>query len=176
MTTTAVNIDLGFSPLNTEGYPDPTAFTALKNLQRAEYGYRRLVYICSPYSGDVENNVELAEWVTPESLAKRMAGVALMTATSRNHQRAKGVQSARPRFHVSYLIAAAVTVLVSRNMEQHYPGLLTKHRLNNRDGSENASAYPSDTGDFGNAIFSDIRQYPENSPKDSAWKPPCSAA
>lgn len=36
MTTTAVNIDLGFSPHNTEGYPDPTVFKALKNLQRAE--------------------------------------------------------------------------------------------------------------------------------------------
>ncbi|WCV10535.1 hypothetical protein [Corynebacterium silvaticum] len=60
MTSTAVNIDLGFSPHNTEGYPDPTAFKALKNLQRAEYGYRPLVYICSPYSGDVASNVELA--------------------------------------------------------------------------------------------------------------------
>ncbi|UQV55759.1 hypothetical protein [Corynebacterium pseudodiphtheriticum] len=36
MTTTAVNIDLGFSPHNTEGYPDPTVFKALKNLQRTE--------------------------------------------------------------------------------------------------------------------------------------------
>lgn len=60
MTTTALNIDLGFSPHNTEGYPDPTAFTALKNLQRAKYGYRPLVYICSPYSGDIDSNVELA--------------------------------------------------------------------------------------------------------------------
>lgn len=32
MTTIAPNIDLGFSPHNTEGYPDPTAFKALKNL------------------------------------------------------------------------------------------------------------------------------------------------
>lgn len=38
MTTTVLNIDLGFSPHNTEVYPDPTAFEALKNLQRAEYG------------------------------------------------------------------------------------------------------------------------------------------
>lgn len=36
MTTTAVNIDLGFSPHNTEGYPAPTVFKALKNLQRTE--------------------------------------------------------------------------------------------------------------------------------------------
>lgn len=121
MTTTALNIDLGFSLHNMEGYPDPTAFKALKNLQRAEYGYRPLVYICSPYYGDIDSNVELAralcaraasrhkiplaphllfphfmdvdnshsedatEWVTPESLTERLPGVALMTATSRNH-------------------------------------------------------------------------------------------
>ncbi|WOH93777.1 DUF4406 domain-containing protein [Corynebacterium urealyticum] len=60
MMTTAPGIDLGFSPHNTEGYPDPTAFKALKNLQRAEYSYRPLVYICSPYSGDIDLNVELA--------------------------------------------------------------------------------------------------------------------
>lgn len=51
MTTTADTTDLGFSPHTTEGYPDPTAFTALKNLQRAEYGYRPLVYICSRTPG-----------------------------------------------------------------------------------------------------------------------------
>lgn len=61
MTTTTVNIDLGFSPHNTEGYPDPTAFKALKNLQRAEHGYRPLVYICSRYSGNVENNMDLGQ-------------------------------------------------------------------------------------------------------------------
>ncbi len=38
MTTTALNIDPGFSPHNMEGQLDPTAFKALKNPQRAEYG------------------------------------------------------------------------------------------------------------------------------------------
>ncbi len=32
MTTTALTADLGFSPHNTEGYPDPTSYKALKNL------------------------------------------------------------------------------------------------------------------------------------------------
>lgn len=41
-------------------------------------------------------------WVTPESLAGRLPGVAFMTATSRNHMKAKGAQSARPRFHVYF--------------------------------------------------------------------------
>ena len=70
MTTTAVNIDLGFSPHNTEGYPDRTTFKALKNFQRAEYSYRPLVYICSPYSGNVENNVELAQALCAHALSR----------------------------------------------------------------------------------------------------------
>lgn len=41
---------------------------------------------------DVDNShtENQAEWVTPASLAERLTGVTLMTATSRNHQRAKG--------------------------------------------------------------------------------------
>lgn len=57
MTTT---LDVGIPKKNIEGYPDPTYYKALKEIQRAEYGYRPLVYICSPYSGDVEANVVLA--------------------------------------------------------------------------------------------------------------------
>lgn len=50
---------------NAEGYPDPTAHEALSNialseLRRRTGGYRPLVYICSPYAGDVEVNVENA--------------------------------------------------------------------------------------------------------------------
>ncbi|HAT1138353.1 TPA: DUF4406 domain-containing protein [Corynebacterium striatum] len=60
MNTALIDVGLGFSPRNAEGYPDPTAYKAMKKLQRADYGYRPLVYICSPYSGDVETNVELA--------------------------------------------------------------------------------------------------------------------
>ena len=58
MTTT---LDIGIPKKNIEGYPDPTCYKALKDIQRAEYGYRPLVYICSPYSGDVEANVQLAQ-------------------------------------------------------------------------------------------------------------------
>ena len=56
MTTT---LDVRIPKKNIEGYPDPTYYKALKEIQRAEYGYRPLVYICSPYSGDVEANVVL---------------------------------------------------------------------------------------------------------------------
>lgn len=70
MTSTIANFNLGFSPHNVEGYPDPTALKALKSLQRAEYGYRPVVYICSPYSGDVENNVELARAFCAHAVAR----------------------------------------------------------------------------------------------------------
>lgn len=49
---------------NTEGYFDPTAYEALTKIEKEEAkshpGYRPLVYICSPYSGDVDRNVETA--------------------------------------------------------------------------------------------------------------------
>ena len=48
--------------LNSEGYPDPTAYEALMNIE-AEIRKGRfmpLVYICSPYSGDAEANKESA--------------------------------------------------------------------------------------------------------------------
>lgn len=42
-------------------HPDPTCYEALKNIeaeeQRSLRAFRPIVYICSPYSGDVEKNV-----------------------------------------------------------------------------------------------------------------------
>jgi len=45
---------------NVEGYPDPTAGTAIASATREEKAkaYRPLVYICSPFSGDIETNTE----------------------------------------------------------------------------------------------------------------------
>lgn len=37
---------------NAEGYPDPTAFEALKNIEN-QY---RFIYVCSPYRGNIEHN------------------------------------------------------------------------------------------------------------------------
>ena len=49
---------------NGEGYHDPTAAEALANIQSSEKqalrAFRPIVYICSPYSGDVEGNVAAA--------------------------------------------------------------------------------------------------------------------
>ena len=43
---------------NSEMYPDPTAYHALTKIQKEEKAarYRPLVYICSPYSGDIADN------------------------------------------------------------------------------------------------------------------------
>ena len=43
---------------NSEGYYDPTCYEALSNIAKEEIRkFRPIVYICSPYSGDVERNV-----------------------------------------------------------------------------------------------------------------------
>jgi len=56
--------------LNSEGYPDPTAYEALRAIEAEEkaasqatatspvrtHSCRPLVYICSPYAGDILNN------------------------------------------------------------------------------------------------------------------------
>lgn len=44
---------------NAEGYPDPTAYGAFVNIEaeKRQARFRPIVYICSPYSGDVDANV-----------------------------------------------------------------------------------------------------------------------
>ena len=55
------------SKYNPEGYPDPTAFAAIENIDRQEResgrgpNYRPLVYICSPYRGNIEQNTKSAK-------------------------------------------------------------------------------------------------------------------
>lgn len=57
---------MGIDKYNSEGYYDPTAYEALTNIQREEKAakkaaYLPLVYVCSPYSGDIKNNVSNAK-------------------------------------------------------------------------------------------------------------------
>lgn len=50
---------MGVNMRNSEGYYDPTAFAALSNIERevkAVKTYRPIVYICSPLSGNMEQN------------------------------------------------------------------------------------------------------------------------
>jgi hypothetical protein len=49
---------------NSEGYYDPTAYEALSLIEKEERAlraFRPIVYICSPFSGDVEGNVKSAQ-------------------------------------------------------------------------------------------------------------------
>ena len=52
------------SKYNSEGYHDPTVYEALSHIEKEEKAvrrvYRPLVYICSPYAGDVKQNVNMA--------------------------------------------------------------------------------------------------------------------
>lgn len=55
---------MGISKFNSEGYHDPTTYEALSKIEKeekaAKRAYRPLVYICSPFAGDVEANTEKA--------------------------------------------------------------------------------------------------------------------
>ena len=49
---------------NAERYADPTAYAAMTNIENEEkalFAFRPIVYICSPYAGDVESNVKAAQ-------------------------------------------------------------------------------------------------------------------
>jgi len=56
---------MGVNKFNSEGYYDPTTYEALTNVIREEKAERKsafkpLVYICSPFAGDVERNIKRA--------------------------------------------------------------------------------------------------------------------
>ena len=49
---------------NAEGYYDPTAYEAMTIIEKEERtlrAFRPIVYICSPYAGDTENNIKAAQ-------------------------------------------------------------------------------------------------------------------
>ena len=55
---------MGINKFNVEGYYDPTAYEAMTNIikeEKAFFAFRPVVYICSPYAGDVETNVKAAQ-------------------------------------------------------------------------------------------------------------------
>ena len=51
---------MGISKYNSEGYYDPTPQMAVAEIDKELHKYRPLVYICSPFSGDVEANTQKA--------------------------------------------------------------------------------------------------------------------
>lgn len=64
---------MAISKFNGEGYHDPTSYEALTKVVKddAEIGYRPLVYICSPYSGDVERNIFRAKKYSRYAVEKK---------------------------------------------------------------------------------------------------------
>ena len=53
---------MGINLYNAEKYIDPTAYEALSRIEseQKKLSFRPVVYICSPYSGDIETNVQNA--------------------------------------------------------------------------------------------------------------------
>ena len=54
---------MNINKFNSEGYYDPTTYEALSSIEKEERSlrtFRPIVYICSPYAGDVETNVQKA--------------------------------------------------------------------------------------------------------------------
>lgn len=53
---------MGVNKYNSEGYYDPTTYEALTRITHEEKkkAYRPLVFICSPFAGDVDRNLENA--------------------------------------------------------------------------------------------------------------------
>lgn len=45
---------------NSEHYPNPTHYEAMQHIAKELFAFRPIVYIASPYSGDVEANVKKA--------------------------------------------------------------------------------------------------------------------
>ena len=55
---------MAINKFNAEGYYDPTAYEAMTNVAKEEkafFAFRPVVYICSPYAGDIGTNVKAAQ-------------------------------------------------------------------------------------------------------------------
>ena len=65
---------------NASGYVDPTAYEALQDIIREDrakrLGYMPLTYICSPYAGDVERNVQNARHYCAFALSQGVLPIA----------------------------------------------------------------------------------------------------
>lgn len=66
---------------NSSGYPDPTAYEALSNIEKEEKvtnpnPYLPLVYIASPFAGDIERNAEKARCYCRFAVSNRCIPIA----------------------------------------------------------------------------------------------------
>lgn len=63
---------------NAEGYHDPTAYAALSHVEREEKKslHRPLVFICSPFAGDMEGNAARARGYSRFAVSKNYIPIA----------------------------------------------------------------------------------------------------
>lgn len=65
---------------NHEGYPDPTAGTVMAKIEQEAYRERcpfmPLIYICSPFQGDIESNVQAARHYSRFALSQKCLPIA----------------------------------------------------------------------------------------------------
>lgn len=47
---------MSINKFNKEGYIDPTAYEALTNIEREKKAKKKIVFICSPFAGNIEEN------------------------------------------------------------------------------------------------------------------------
>lgn len=62
------------SRTNSEGYSDPTAHKAV--IKADHFDYRPVVYVCSPFSGDTETNMEQARYYCRYAVDKGVIPIA----------------------------------------------------------------------------------------------------
>lgn len=63
---------------NSEGYHDPTAYEALSHIEREakKTAYKPLIFICSPYAGDIKGNTERAREYSRFAVSKNCIPIA----------------------------------------------------------------------------------------------------
>lgn len=59
-----------------KGHNDLTGYLAVKNIEKAEFADRSLVYICSPFSGDIEANTAMARRFCRVAVGRRVVPLA----------------------------------------------------------------------------------------------------
>lgn len=63
---------MSINKFNSEGYYDPTTYEALKNIAKEEKqkAYMPIVFICSPFAGDVDCNISKAQGYSRFAISK----------------------------------------------------------------------------------------------------------
>ena len=69
---------MSVSTHNHEGYNDPTVFEALSNIETEDRktNFRPIIYVCSPYAGNIKANVEAAKRYCRFAITKRCIPIA----------------------------------------------------------------------------------------------------